>query len=90
MEWVVPQKKSTNQEESSDRVILVCANCKKVRNGAGDWKQRKTPINLCEDIIISHGLCPDCMRELYPEVADKVLERNGVNRAVNPAVKSIT
>ncbi len=23
----------------------------------------------------SHGICPDCMRKLYPELADKVLDR---------------
>ena len=26
------------------------------------------------DIEFSHGLCPDCLKRLYPECADEVIE----------------
>ena len=59
------------------KVILVCASCKKIRDDKGVWKHQETPASLPREVVLSHGLCLDCVRELYPEVADKVLARNG-------------
>lgn len=58
-------------------VVLVCASCKKIRDDNGVWTYPDESMNTTRDVVFSHGLCPDCMRALYPEVADKVLERNG-------------
>lgn len=58
-------------------VVLVCAACKKIRDEKGAWIYPEASATTPCDVVFSHGLCPDCMRELYPEVAEKVLERNG-------------
>jgi hypothetical protein len=71
MELTLPEPKRFNS------VVLVCASCKKIRDDNGVWVSPDESVDTTRDVVFSHGLCPDCMRALYPEVADKVLERKG-------------
>ena len=48
-------------------LLPICAGCKKIRNEEGRWEQMETYISSHSDAEFSHGLCPDCMRRLYPE-----------------------
>ncbi len=54
-------------------LLPVCANCRKVRNDQGYWNSLEQYIVEHSDTRISHGICPDCIRELYPDMADSVL-----------------
>jgi len=54
-------------------MLPICASCKKVRDDKGYWNQIETYIRQHSDTQISHGLCPDCVRKLYPEFSDEVL-----------------
>ena len=54
--------------------LPICANCKKVRDDDGYWQQVEKYIMDRTDAKFSHSICPDCMRKLYPDVADTVLE----------------
>jgi PAS domain S-box-containing protein len=56
-------------------LIPICANCKKVRDDQGYWKQIEGYVRDHSYASFSHGICPDCMRKLYPDVAAK-LEKN--------------
>lgn len=52
-------------------MITACCNCWRIKNDTGEW------INVDldpETPNISHGICPDCIRELYPEFADELLK----------------
>ena len=55
--------------------IPICSNCKKIRDDEGYWQQIELYIQARSDAEFSHGICPDCMRALYPDIADKVLSR---------------
>ena len=55
--------------------IPICSNCKKIRDDEGYWQQIELYIQARSDAEFSHGICPDCMRALYPDIADKVLNR---------------
>jgi hypothetical protein len=46
-------------------IIPICANCKDIRNGSGQWEKIETYICKHSDADFSHGLCPDCDKELY-------------------------
>lgn len=53
-------------------MIPICANCKKVRDDKGCWHQIEEYIRNHSEVEFSHGVCPDCSRQLYPEfVKDK-------------------
>jgi PAS domain-containing protein len=48
-------------------LLPVCASCKKVRDDDGYWSQIDTYIRDHADVEISHSICPDCAKRLYPE-----------------------
>ncbi len=48
-------------------LIPICASCKNVRDDQGYWQQVEVYIREHSEAEFSHGLCPDCARELYPE-----------------------
>jgi CheY-like chemotaxis protein len=47
-------------------LIPICAACKKTRDDKGYWSQIETYISKHTDAKFSHGVCPDCMKKLYP------------------------
>jgi PleD family two-component response regulator len=46
-------------------IIPICANCKKIRDDEGAWKQIESYIQSHSEASFSHGICPDCIRKLY-------------------------
>ncbi len=46
-------------------IIPICANCKDIRNSGGQWEKIEAYIQERSDAEFSHGLCPDCDKELY-------------------------
>lgn len=49
-----------------DRLISVCAECKKVRNPDGTWESFESYFGDRLGVDFSHAICPDCLRKLYP------------------------
>lgn len=49
-------------------MIPICANCKSIRDDEGYWRQLESYIRDHTDAEFSHGLCPTCISELYPEI----------------------
>ena len=54
-------------------LIPICASCKKIRDDQGYWRQVEEYVKEHSEAEFSHSICPDCMRTLYPEIADEVL-----------------
>ena len=49
-------------------LIPICANCKNIRDDQGYWQQIEAYIQTHSDAVFSHGICPDCLRKLYPDL----------------------
>lgn len=47
-------------------IVPICANCKKIRDDQGYWNQVEVYIRDHSEAEFSHGICPDCMKKLYP------------------------
>ena len=47
-------------------LIPICAKCKKIRDDEGYWHQVETYVRDHTEARFSHGMCPDCFREMYP------------------------
>lgn len=56
-------------------LIPICSSCKKIRDDHGFWQRIEAYIAEHTDATFTHGLCPDCIRRLYPDYADGVLGR---------------
>jgi len=48
-------------------LVPICAACKKIRDDKGYWNQLEEYIEDHSQAMFSHGLCPECMKKLYPE-----------------------
>jgi len=63
-------------QESLERVkqlhglIPICASCKKIRDDSGYWHQIETYIAQHSEADFSHGICPECVADLYPELEE--------------------
>jgi len=51
-------------------LIPICASCKKIRNDDGYWNEVEKYMSEHSEAVFSHGICPDCMEELYPEYVE--------------------
>ena len=48
-------------------LLPICANCKKIRDDKGYWNQIESYISEHSDTVFSHGICPECVKKLYPD-----------------------
>lgn len=53
-------------------MLPICANCHKVRDDEGYWTSVEQYLSE-KKVPISHSICPNCIRELYPDLADEML-----------------
>ena len=52
-------------------ILPICANCKQVRDEEGLWSRLETYVSTHTDTHFTHGLCPDCIQKLYPEIIEQ-------------------
>ncbi len=70
---------SQNQVETLQGLLPICSHCKKIRDDHGYWNQLEIYLKMHSEITFSHGICPDCLKEHYPnqyEIVMKNLEKN--------------
>jgi len=60
-------RSALSQIKTLSGLLPICAMCKKVRDDKGYWNQIEAYIHEHADVVISHGICPECTRRLYPE-----------------------
>jgi PAS domain-containing protein len=53
-------------------LLPICASCKKIRTYEDYWQSTDSYFNSTLGINFSHGFCPECLRKLYPQYADKI------------------
>ena len=49
-------------------IIPICANCKKIRDDDDSWQRIEEYISAHSEAVFSHGICPDCVKKLYPDL----------------------
>ncbi len=48
-------------------LLPICCYCKKIRDDRGYWNQLEAHIDQHSEASFSHGICPECVVEHYPE-----------------------
>ncbi len=51
-------------------LVPICSACKNVRNDKGYWSQIEVFVKENSDAQFSHGICPNCIKKLYPDMSD--------------------
>ena len=49
-------------------LLPICSCCKKIRDDKGYWNQLENYICTHSEADFTHGICPDCVDTLFPEV----------------------
>lgn len=64
-------RKALSEIKTLKSILPICASCKKIRDDAGYWHHVESYINAQTGTDFSHGICPECMEKLYPELVKK-------------------
>ncbi|NCO60058.1 MAG: hypothetical protein COZ70_12975 [Deltaproteobacteria bacterium CG_4_8_14_3_um_filter_51_11] len=52
-------------------LVSVCSNCKSIRDNEGVWHPIEHYLINHPEADFSHGICPECMKKLYPEYTEE-------------------
>jgi hypothetical protein len=56
-------------------LLPICTNCKKIRDDQGYWQGVEDYIRTHSQADFTHGICPDCLAALYPQVYKRLQNR---------------
>ena len=63
------QTKALKQEVKLLETILpMCMGCRRLRDEHNNWQLLEVYVTEHTDSVVSHGLCPECAKTLYPDV----------------------
>jgi len=54
-------------------LLPICSTCNKIRDDQGYWQGVEQYLHAHTGAQLSHGMCPDCMSKLYPDLASRVV-----------------
>ena len=60
-------QKALDRVKTLSGMLPICASCKKIRDDRGYWNRIEAYIEKHSEAEFSHGICPECAKELYPE-----------------------
>jgi PAS domain S-box-containing protein len=67
---ILKLQKALTEVKQLSGLLPICASCKKIRDDKGYWNQIESYIRDRSEAEFSHGICPECMKKLYPDVGD--------------------
>jgi DNA-binding response OmpR family regulator len=59
-------RQAIEQVKTLRGIVPICSNCKKIRDDEGYWNQVDAYISKHSEAQFTHGICPDCIKKLYP------------------------
>jgi uncharacterized membrane protein YqhA len=67
-EVIAELKKALEEIKTLSGFLPICASCKKIRDDKGYWNQIEAYISEHSAAEFSHGICPECVEKLYPDI----------------------
>ena len=65
-------KQALSEVKTLSGLLPICASCKKIRDDKGYWNLLEAYLGKHSDAKFSHGICPDCVKKLYPDLEKKI------------------
>ena len=47
--------------------ILQCSHCKRIFSESSGWQPPPADLGAANDLSVTHGICPDCLKRHFPE-----------------------
>jgi len=60
-------QRALSQVKTLSGLLPMCASCRKIRDKEGAWQHLESYIRSHTEADFSHGICPQCHLQLYPE-----------------------
>jgi AmiR/NasT family two-component response regulator len=60
-------QEALDQVRTLEGLLPICAGCKSIRNDKGYWQKVEVYLSEHSQAKFTHGICPQCQKELYPE-----------------------
>ena len=60
-------QKAIEEIKTLQGIIPICSHCHKIRNDDQIWDRLETYLSENTDAKLSHGICPECLKEHYPD-----------------------
>lgn len=67
---IVKLQQALSEIKTLNALLPICANCKKIRDDKGYWEKIEVYITEHSNSEFTHGICPDCVKELYGELEE--------------------
>lgn len=61
--------------ETLKGIVPICSHCKQIRDDKGYWNSVEAYVARYTEAEFSHGICPECLKKHYPELADETENR---------------
>ena len=61
-------------------LLPICSACNKIRDDKGYWQMLEKYISNHSEAQFSHGICPDCAQQLYPDIAERIKKKKEENQ----------
>ena len=68
---ILKLQKASSEIKTLSGLLPICASCKRIRDDNGYWNQIEAYISEHSQADFSHGICPDCLKKLYPDIYEK-------------------
>jgi len=68
---IIELKEALENVRKLKGMLPICAHCKKIRDDNGYWNQIEVYFREHSDIDFSHGICPDCVKEFFPNQSEE-------------------
>lgn len=68
--------KAAEQTALLHSLLPMCASCHKIRDDKGNWSRLEEYLEASTRTMLTHGICPECMQQWYPEFYPQVVEHH--------------
>jgi len=62
-------------------ILPICSHCKSIRDDKGYWQSVEAYLSSNTEADLSHGICPYCLQENYPELAEDIIAQTGEHKS---------
>lgn len=76
---LLEMRKRAAELKDLEAILPMCSGCRRVREDDGSWHALEAYVLRHEPV--THGICPPCMKRLYPEQYAKLLSRGDIDAA---------
>lgn len=66
-ETIATLQQALDEVQVLEGLLPTCASCHRIKDERGDWQLMEGYIQAHSEAKFSHGVCPDCLKKLYPD-----------------------